>query len=77
MTATTAPLPLPCFQAAGMPICRMCHWCLKQASLGKLLPSPAWPAPHSASIDWPLASSDASASSSCISSSGKIVATAS
>ena len=34
MTATTTPLPLPRFQASGMPSWRMCHWYLKQASFG-------------------------------------------
>ncbi len=76
MTATTAPLPFPCFQAAGIPIWRRCHWYLKQVSLGKLFPSAPSPAlaPHSASIDPVLA---ASAVTSCSSSSAGMLASAS
>ena len=49
MTATMTPLPLPRFQASGMPIWRRCHWYLKQASFGNALsPAAAW---HSASIE--------------------------
>ena len=70
MTATTTPLPLPRFQASGIPSWRMCHWYRKQASFGKALPGAAvW---HSASMD--AFEPGPAASSSWASSSGGMLA---